>query len=102
VYKHKLDDTLSIAASFDSPAVQPRGMFGYKNELFIIDSQANRIVKVNPESFSITGMYTLPAFEKGTNRMASMAWDGRSIWSCSDGVKQLFRNKMKSLKPIKF
>jgi CheY-like chemotaxis protein/glutamine cyclotransferase len=101
IYKHTMDATLSVAASFDSPAVNPCGMFKYGKEFYIADASTNRIYKVDAQDFSLRGVYILPLYENKKSHLTGIAWDGRSIWTSSDGIQKVFRCPLKSLKPVK-
>lgn len=101
IYKHRLDSTLTVISSFDSPAANPCAIFGYDGYLYIADTKTNRIYKVRPDNFSIAGIYVLPGFENQERHLASLAWDGKSLWACSDGIQTVFRYRMKDLQPAK-
>jgi len=102
IYKHKMDDTLSIVSVFDSPAVSPCGMFRDGEFFYIGDYKTSRIYKVSVNDFSVREVYSLPDFEEGKNKLASITWDGANIWATADGVGKIFKMSFKSLKAIKF
>ncbi len=102
IYKHKMDETLSIVSVFDSPAVSPCGMFRDGEYFYIGDYKTSRIYKVSVNDFSVREVYSMPDFEEGKNKLASITWDGSSIWATADGVGKIFKIPFKSLKTIKF
>ena len=102
IYKHKMDETLSIVNVFDSPAVNPCGMFRDGEFFYIGDYKTSRIYKVSVNDFSVREVYSLPDFEEGKNKLASITWDGQNIWATADNVGKLFKIPFKSLKTIKF
>jgi hypothetical protein len=101
IYKHRMDRKLSVDSSFDSPAANPCALFGRGKHLFIADSKTNRVYKVRHDNFSLAGIYVVPGFENQERHIAGAAWDGKSLWVCSDGVERIFRYRMKDLTPAK-
>lgn len=102
IYKHKTDGGLKVLASYDSPAANPCGMFKEGSFFYVGDSSTNRIYKINPETFSVAGIYLLPEYENQKMHMSGITWDGKSLWTCSDGIPKVFRHRMKSLKQVQF
>jgi sugar lactone lactonase YvrE len=102
VYKHNIDDALTVVGTFDSLAVNPSGIFGREGFLYISDSSSGRIYKFNIEGMTLAGIYTLAQYKDNKKHLSGIAWDGVSIWSCSDGVQKLYRHRLQSLIPIKF
>jgi CheY-like chemotaxis protein/sugar lactone lactonase YvrE len=101
IYKHASDKTLSIAATYGSPAANPCGLFKYGKYFFIADANTNRIFKVDPASFKVKSVFILPQYEDQQHHITSIAWDGNSLWVCSDGNQKILRCGIRSLKPIK-
>lgn len=100
IYKHAMDKTLSVLAVYDSPAVNPCGMFKYGKEFYIADTSTNRIYKVDTRDFALRGIYMIPRYDKRSH-LTGIAWDGKSIWVCQDGVQKIFRCPMSKLSPVK-
>jgi len=101
IFKHTMDAGLTVAATYDSPAINPCGMFKFGKEFYIADSRSNKIFKVDAADFSLRGIYILPQYGDKNSHLTGIAWDGKSIWTCSDGVQKVFRYPLKSLKPLK-
>jgi sugar lactone lactonase YvrE len=102
VYKHKMDETLSEVAAYDSPAMNPSGMFRNGDFYYISDYKTGKIYKVSSKDFTASEIYELPGFDKNKEKLAGIAWDGKSIWGCSDGEpKQVVSFTLGSLKKTK-
>jgi CheY-like chemotaxis protein len=101
IYKHASDAGLTVAATYDSPAVHPCGMFKAGAEFYIADSSTNKIFKVSTADFSLRGIYVLPQYENKKSHLTGITWDGKSIWTCSDGIQKVFRCPLKELKAVK-
>ncbi|OGS03750.1 MAG: hypothetical protein A2339_07850 [Elusimicrobia bacterium RIFOXYB12_FULL_50_12] len=100
VYKHKDDGALSVEQTFDSPAENPKGIFKHGEYFFIADAKTNRIYKVTAENFAVAGIYIIPQFEADGLAISGIAFDGKNIWACADGVQKLFRESIKGLKVV--
>lgn len=102
IYKHKMDEVLSVLGVYDSPAVNPCGMFKDGENFYIGDYKTSRIYKVLVKDFSTLEVFSVPGFEDGKYKLASIAWDGQNIWASVDSMGKVLRFSKDSLKPIKF
>lgn len=102
IYKHKMDEVLSVLGAYDSPAVNPCGMFKDGESFYIGDYKTSRIYKVLVKDFSTMEVFSVPGFEDGKYKLASIAWDGQNIWASVDSAGKVLRFSKDSLKPIKF
>jgi len=75
-------------------------MFKKGKYFYIADANSSGIYKVNAADFTVEGVYVLPEFRSSTNRISGMAWDGKSLWICADGMQKILRRSLKNLEPI--
>jgi hypothetical protein len=102
IYKHKMDQTLSAVAVYDSPAINPCGMFKKDDFLYIGDYKTGKIYKASTTDLSVREVYGLPGFRDGKYKLASLCWDGTTIWASTDGLGKIFQFAFSDLKLIKF
>jgi glutamine cyclotransferase len=102
IYKHKTDDVFSMVSEYDSPAMNPCGMFKLDDKFYIGDYKTGNIYTVSAKDFTISGVYSIPLFEKNDYKLAGLCSDGNNIWVASDGNGKIFKIPFSSLKSIKF
>ena len=100
IYKHKMDDTLSILGVYESPAVSPCGMFREGDFYYVGDFKTGKIYKVSTADLSVREIYEVPALKN--SKLASIGWDGKSIWASSEGVGKLYQLTVSALKQVKY
>jgi len=81
-----MDQSLSAVAVYDSPAINPCGMFKKDEFFYIGDYKTGKVYKVSATDFSVSEVYGLPGFKDGKYKMASLCWDGSTIWASTDGL----------------
>jgi len=102
IYRHRADETFAVEASYDIPAQNPCGLFISGGYAYVADAKTNRIYKLSADSFFLAGVFEVPGFENRKKQIASIAYDGRSVWVCAAGVGKLFRYRLSSLRSVKF
>ena len=102
VYRHKAGNPSEIDASFDVPAQNPCGLFVDGGYAYVADAKTDRIYKLSDDTFFLAAILAIPGFDESKMHVASVAYDGKSVWVCAGGVDRLFRYRMGSLKNVKF
>jgi CheY-like chemotaxis protein len=100
IYKHKMDDTFSIVAVFDSPAINPCGMFKDGEYFYIGDYKTGKVYKASTKDLTVNEVFELPGFNKDTNKLAGITWDGHFMWVCYEGVPKIFRHGLANLQKV--
>ena len=102
IYRHKAGDSFEAEASFDIPAQNPCGLFITGGFAYVADAKTNRIYKLSTDTFFLAGIYEIPGFEGQDRHLASIGFDGRSVWACAGRIDRIFRYRMSSLKRVEF
>ena len=102
LYKHNAANPAEIDAAYDLPAQNPCGIFSRGGYFYVADAKTNRIYKLAADTLFLAGVYAMPGFEDQKRHVASIAYDGKSMWACAGGVDKLFRFKLASLKSVQF
>ncbi|MBN1621014.1 MAG: sigma-54-dependent Fis family transcriptional regulator [Endomicrobiales bacterium] len=101
IYRHRIDDELRVLNTYESPAINPCGMFRKGKYFYIADASSNRIYKVKAENFSFEDVYIFDKYRGKKYPLAGITCDGKSIWSCADGMQKIIRHPFSDLKKIK-
>jgi len=90
VYKHNIDEKLSIASVFTLPGSHPTGLTYDGKYLWSCDSWARKIYKRNIDSnLSIIVSYDSPGQEP-----SALYWDGINLWCCDSKEQKIYRLKV--------
>ena len=87
IYKHNMDATLSIAATYNAPSNYPSGLTWDGATIWSCDYITHKIYKHNMDAtLSIAATYDAPGAIKG------LAWDGEHIWCCDDAQNRICKH----------
>jgi len=102
LYKHKATNPAEIETAYELPAQNPCGLFIHGGFIYIADAKTNRIYKMAADTLFLAGVLAMTGFDDQKKHVASIAFDGKSLWACASGTDKLFRFKMTSLKNVQF
>lgn len=97
-FRHNLDDKLSVAETFECPVKNPRSMFVKGDSFFMTGAATNKLYQVRRSDFFLEGIYNLPKNENAGTVITSVAFDGKNLWVCYEGLSKLLRFSFKNLK----
>ncbi len=90
IYKHNIDDKLSISSVFSLPGSHPTGLTYDGNYLWSCDSWARKIYKRNVDAnLSEIVSYTSPGPEP-----SALYWDGVNLWCCDSKTQKIYKLKV--------
>jgi DNA-binding response OmpR family regulator/sugar lactone lactonase YvrE len=102
LYRHRMDKDLSVAASYDIPAQNPCGLFAAGKYLYVADAKTNRVYKLSRDNLFLAGIYELHEYTETKKHIATIAYDGKSVWTCAGGIDKIYRCRLSDLKEVKF
>lgn len=79
IYKHNMDDVLSVQSEYNSPGGSPYGLAWDGTNLWSCDWATNKIYKHKMD----TNLSVSAEYEGLAKRyLVGLAWDGNNLWSC--------------------
>ena len=85
IYKHNMDATLSIAATYNAPSNYPSGLTWDGATIWSCDYLTNKIYKHNMDgTLSVAATY-----DASVDSIKGLAWDGDHIWCCDDAQNRI-------------
>lgn len=96
-----IPDGLSPASSFETNIQQPVGIFFYDDSVWVADGETGKINKYDRPNFSTGGVYVLSPYEKGSERLAAVTFDGKHFWSAVNGKNIIYKHPVSDLKLLK-
>jgi CheY-like chemotaxis protein len=102
LYRHRMDKDLSVAVSYDIPAQNPCGLFVTGKFIYVADAKTNRVYKLSLDSAFLVGIYEVPGYSDPKKHIATIAFDGKSVWTCAGGIDKIYRCRLSDLKEVKF
>ncbi|OGS18625.1 MAG: hypothetical protein A3J83_04295 [Elusimicrobia bacterium RIFOXYA2_FULL_40_6] len=102
LYKFSISPSgLTVQEKYSLPARYPAGIFFQGKYLWIADSETNKIYKmdINDPNSPVT-IYSLSQFEGKNAKLSGIAYDGKNIWACADGMQTIYKSSLKSLKKV--
>lgn len=87
IYKHNMDATLSIAATYNAPSNYPSGLTWDGTTIWSCDYLAHKIYKHNMD-----GTLSVAATYDGPGSTWGLAWDGDHIWCCDDAQNRIYKH----------
>lgn len=90
VYKHNVDEFLSLAGSFLFKDVHPMGMAVSGENLWICDSWTRKIHK---HSLDVQ-LSMIKSYESPGPNPSGLCWDGLTLWSCDASDKKIYRHNL--------
>ena len=90
VYKHKLDETLSLVKTYNFPDLHPGGITVINNVVWTCDSWAGVINKHKmDDNLSVEKAYPSPQ-----SNPTGLFWDGRALWSCDGVARKIYKHRL--------
>ena len=85
IYKHNMDATLSIAATYNAPSNYPSGLTWDGATIWSCDYVTDKIYKHNMDAtLSIAATY-----DASVSSIKGLAWDGEHIWCCDGALNRI-------------
>ncbi|OGF49630.1 MAG: hypothetical protein A2044_04555 [Candidatus Firestonebacteria bacterium GWA2_43_8] len=90
VYKHKLDDNMTMVKSYYFPDIHPSGIAIFNDNVWISDSWTGTITKHKmDDALSIEASYVSPQANP-----VGLMWDGVALWSCDGVAKKIYKHRL--------
>lgn len=90
VYRHKLDDTLSVDQIFNNPGSHPTGIAWDGRNLWTCNSWEHKIYRHAVDSkLTVVGTYDSPGSEP-----SGLFWDGVNLWVCDVKAAKFYQMKV--------
>ena len=86
VYRHNLDGSLSVAATYSSPTRYMTGLVWVNGRFWSVDNFGDVLVKHGTSVTTIEAMYGM----NGRRSPASLAWTGANLWAPNELAMQKF------------
>ncbi|OGS22414.1 MAG: hypothetical protein A2314_08645 [Elusimicrobia bacterium RIFOXYB2_FULL_50_12] len=92
IYRHKLDENLTIEAAYKSPGPSPSGLYFDGSALWSIDSKTNKIYKhAMDNDLTVVASHIPPDFEQKSYNLSGITGNSTTLWICSEKAAKIYK-----------